>query len=447
MYRMIRSLVVFFLSLVFFATARSGDWFDPNKGDLVLWAGDSITHQCGYTQYLENFLYTRFYDKQLRFANAGIKGDAARDLLDRFQEDVSWRTPQWATLLLGMNDGRYMAFDEDNFAIYRNGVTEAVDQFTALRTRIALMSPTMFDYEQYARRLGDPDFRFTRLNAYSGYNDKLLRYGDWLEGLASERDLAYIDVGRTMLSETRRRRQSDPEFTFSPDSIHPDPSGMAWIAVDMARAFAGSRNRVNSTSIDLKQDGRVTSDGIARLDRIGLDELTATITPRFLPWVLPATGSVGPEPWLYLDDPTEGFAKALKRMPINEDRLIVSGLEEGRYHVRIDGRIVLTASERELEQGVNLEARMNTSGYRQSLRLAELNALRNDRAIRPYRDLQARLKGVRRREGSDSKAFREAQMEIDDKGRPLLELARELESEIHRLAIPKPYKLEIEHLE
>lgn len=444
MFRMVRSLAVFFSFSVLIAATCSGDWFEPDEGDLVLWAGDSITHQCGYTQYLENFLYTRFYDKKLRFANAGIKGDDAQDLLDRFEVDIAWRRPQWASLLLGMNDGRYKPFDEENFAKYQGGVVEAVEQFASLGTHLALMSPTMFDYKQYARRLGDPEFRFTRLNAYSGYNDKLVRYGDWLEGLASEQGLVFIDIGRTMLNETMRRRKSELLFTFSPDSIHPDPSGMAWIAVDMARSFAGARKRVNRTLIDLNGSGRVESDGAVRLDRIGEDGLMATITPRFLPWVLPATGSVGPEPWLYVDDPSEGFQEALKQMPINEDSLVVRGLPSGRFHVRINGVIALTASDRELDQGVSLESRMSAPGYRQSLRLAELNARRNDRAIRPYRDLHARLKGARRREEGDSEAFRVALEAIKLEGQLLLERAREWEDEIHRLAIPKPYKLEIE---
>ncbi|QXD33579.1 GDSL-type esterase/lipase family protein [Candidatus Pelagisphaera phototrophica] len=84
--------------------------FNPEPGAMIVWAGDSITHQRGCTQYLENFLYTRFHDKKLRFANAGIKGDCAGDLLERFDEDVAKWQPQYVTLLLGMNDGRYEEF-------------------------------------------------------------------------------------------------------------------------------------------------------------------------------------------------------------------------------------------------------------------------------------------------------------------------------------------------
>ena len=444
---MIRSIARFFTIPALLNASCIGDWFQPEEGDLVLWAGDSITHQCGYTQYLENFLYTRFYDKKLHFANAGIKGDDAKDLLNRFQGDVAWRNPHWATVLLGMNDGRYKPFDKENFALYQSGVRETVERFSALGTGVALLSPTMFDYEQYARRLGDPSFRFTRLNAYSGYNEKLIQYGDWLERLASDQDITFIDVGRAMLDETKRRRQSEPLFTFSPDSIHPDPAGMAWIAVEMARLFAGDRRRVNRTTIDLHDKGRVEADGAASIDRIGKDGLWATITPRFLPWVLPATGSVGPEPWLYVDDPSGGFREALKQMPLNDDRLIVRGLPKGRYNVRIDGLIVMTSSNAELSQGVSLENKVNSAAYRQSMRVAELNALRNDRAIRPYRDLQGGLKGIRRREGEESEAFCSALKGVKEEGQPLLELASELEAEIHRLAVPKPYTLQIDRLD
>jgi lysophospholipase L1-like esterase len=86
-------------SLAVISSLNGAEEFNSELGAMIVWAGDSITHQCGYTQYLENFLYTRFHDKKLRFANAGIKGDRAGDLLDRFDEDVAKWQPQYVTLL------------------------------------------------------------------------------------------------------------------------------------------------------------------------------------------------------------------------------------------------------------------------------------------------------------------------------------------------------------
>src|SRR6187399_1959688 len=76
-------------------------------GDRFIFIGDSITHQCLYTQFVENFYYTRNPEKRLHFRNAGVSGDKAQDALNRFDEDIASFKPTIATILLGMNDGTY----------------------------------------------------------------------------------------------------------------------------------------------------------------------------------------------------------------------------------------------------------------------------------------------------------------------------------------------------
>lgn len=75
-------------------------------GDRIIWIGDSITHQCQYTQYVEDFFYTRYPKMRLHFRNAGVSGDVAADALNRFDDDIASFKPTVATVLLGMNDGR-----------------------------------------------------------------------------------------------------------------------------------------------------------------------------------------------------------------------------------------------------------------------------------------------------------------------------------------------------
>ena len=45
-------------------------------GDSFVFLGDSITHQCLYTQYVEDYYYTRYPKLRIHFHNAGIGGDA-----------------------------------------------------------------------------------------------------------------------------------------------------------------------------------------------------------------------------------------------------------------------------------------------------------------------------------------------------------------------------------
>ncbi len=417
--------------------------FNPKPGAMIVWAGDSITHQCGYTQYLENFLYTRFHDKRLRFANAGIKGDRAGDLLERIDEDVAKWQPQYVTLLLGMNDGRYQEFERGNFSVYQRDLNTVLDRLVEIGARSIILSPTLFDHHQYELRNDDPDFRFKRLNVHEEYNAKLAFYGGWLRDLARIRSLEILDLWGPMNDFTARFRQDNPNFTLVPDSIHPNPDGMALMAVKMAEYFAGSRVEANRVELKRLTDGRVTIRGNVDLHRFERDGIMATITPESLPWVLPTSGKTGPAPWNYLDDPSSGFSAALEGLSINDDLLSVSGLEQGVYEVLMDGIVVLIAESEELVRGIQLQANLESPSYRQSRELAVLNAKRNDEAVRPYRDVQGKMKGARRRFDGDPVAIAATRSEISVELNELQLLAEEIEREIHRIAVPRSYELEI----
>ena len=93
---------------------------DLQDGDTLVFLGDSITHQCLYTQYVEDYYYTRYPDRRIRFYNAGVSGDKAGDALARFEGDVADWKPKYVTILLGMNDGTYRHFDRETFRSLRN---------------------------------------------------------------------------------------------------------------------------------------------------------------------------------------------------------------------------------------------------------------------------------------------------------------------------------------
>jgi len=118
---------------------------DLNDGDTVVFLGDSITHQCLYTQYVEDFFYTRFPDKNIRFHNAGVGGARAWDALARFDRDVAAYQPKYVTVLLGMNDGRYQPYNEDVFQTYHRDMQLLIQRIQKTKAVPVLMTPTMFD--------------------------------------------------------------------------------------------------------------------------------------------------------------------------------------------------------------------------------------------------------------------------------------------------------------
>ena len=101
---------------------------DLADGDCLVFLGDSITHQRLYTQYVEDFLYTRFPKMRIKTHNAGVGGAKAWDALERLDRDVAAYKPKYVTVLLGMNDGRYQSYNEEIWQTYHDDMTTLVDR-------------------------------------------------------------------------------------------------------------------------------------------------------------------------------------------------------------------------------------------------------------------------------------------------------------------------------
>lgn len=87
--------------------------------DRIVFAGDSVTdmgsvHPVGeggsenigrsYVRILENMLSTWYPEVYLRITNSGISGNTSRDLLERFDRDVTSLNPDWVSICIGIND-------------------------------------------------------------------------------------------------------------------------------------------------------------------------------------------------------------------------------------------------------------------------------------------------------------------------------------------------------
>src|SRR5512146_2824116 len=93
-----------------------GQNFYLKPGDRVVFYGDSITDQRLYTTFTETFVVTRFPRMPVAFVHSGWGGDRVTGggggpIDVRLKRDVLAYQPTVMTIMLGMNDGRYRAFD------------------------------------------------------------------------------------------------------------------------------------------------------------------------------------------------------------------------------------------------------------------------------------------------------------------------------------------------
>src|SRR5271168_983603 len=127
----------------------SQDGFYLKDGDTVVFYGDSITDQRLYTTFTEAYVLTRFPKLNVRFVHSGWSGDqvggGSGGAIDvRLARDVFAYHPTVVTIMLGMNDGRYRAFDPALFQIYRAGFEHIVKSIQANvpNVRITAIQPS-----------------------------------------------------------------------------------------------------------------------------------------------------------------------------------------------------------------------------------------------------------------------------------------------------------------
>lgn len=351
-------------------------------GDSIVFLGDSITHQCLYTQYVEDYFLTRFPQHRYRFHNAGVGGDRCADALARFDRDVAHYKPKFVTVLLGMNDGSYQPFNAEVFQTYRAGMAQLIERIEALGATPVLMTPTMYDAR--AARLGGRPAT-TPAETHEQYNSVLAYYGAWLREQAVERGLGFVDMYSPLNNLTIEARRRDPKFTLIRDAIHPDAPGQLVMAAAMLMDLGLPRGVSKITISRGTGDEAVTraTGGQVTDARFTSDGLEFTFAAKSLPLALPEEAQVGAK-LLHLGH------------RLSQESLDVHGLAPGTYELLIEGQPVGRYQADALGRHVELQDNPATPQYQQALAVTTLNKQRNDEAVRPLRDLWRDVKILRR---------------------------------------------------
>lgn len=373
-----------FLSLPVFAQESQEEapsWAQPlaqlelTAGDSIVFLGDSITHQCLYTQYVENYFYTHYPKMRLKMHNAGVGGAVAWDALQRFDEDVAAYQPKYVTILLGMNDGRYKPYDDDVFQTYRRDMTELLTRLQSIGATAIPMTPTMFDARarrMKPRRTKKPQEKDDNIQLY---NSVLTYYGTWLRDVATMRGLGFVDMWSPLNNITFNERKRDAAFTLMPDAVHPGPAGHVVMAAAMIEDL-GLPRKVSNIRIAIrpKKGKPVRAMGGTLTELVVNDEgVQFTWLADSLPWVVPEKARLGAE-LTYLGH------------RYSRESITVLGLAPGQYGLTIDGQSVGHYSAASLAAHVEFQANDKTPQYQQAQKVAELNKQRNAGPVRSLRN-------------------------------------------------------------
>jgi len=315
--------------------------FALRDGDRVVFYGDSITDQRMYTVAVETFAVTRFPGRKITFTHSGwggdrVSGGGGGSIDERLKRDVFPYQPTHVTVMLGMNDGRYRAFDEGIFREFSGGYERLVklikDAVPAVR--MTLIKPSPFDDVTQAPRFA------------GGYNDVLVRYGAFLEELARREGLQTADLNAGVVAMLKNAKAKDLATAqrIIPDRVHPGWGGHLIMAAELLKAW-NAPALVTAVEIDAsagqvaRQEGTKVSDW-----RAAKGLYTWTQRDEALPMPLP------------VEDAAVKLAVASSdfHARLNQQTLRVRGLGEGRYRLRINGKPAGVYPASELAAGVNL---------------------------------------------------------------------------------------------
>ncbi len=410
------------------------DRIQIEDGDHFVFLGDSITHQCLYTQYVEDYFFTRHPSKRVHFHNAGVGGDRAQNALNRFEKDVAAYKPKYVTVLLGMNDGSYDAFKQEVFDTYQTDMSTLLDRITATGAQAILLTPTMHDARaaRLAGKAKEPRDTY--------YNSVLAFMGMWLQEQAQVRGMGFANLHAPLCALTLEQRRTDPNWTMIKDAVHPGPAGQFVMAATVVSELF-PRSTVSQVVLSEKDGKWTATAGNAKVsDLQGGDSIRFSLLANALPWVVPA-------------DAAEGYKLTHAGHKFSNEKLSVRNLKPGMYELKIDGTPVGRWSDGQLAFGIELEANEKTPQYQQALQIAQLNAQRNSEAVHPLRGLWGKLKGLQRATlapGADpaqveskKQALAQFETEMPALIADLETKARGYEAQIYQANQPKPRLYEL----
>jgi lysophospholipase L1-like esterase len=365
-------LLILILAAAGIAGAQNG--FGLHEGDRVVFYGDSITDQRLYTTFTETYVVTRFPKVNIGFVHSGwggdrVSGGGGGPIDVRLWRDVLPYNPTVVTIMLGMNDGRYRAYEQGIFDEYANGfkhITEVLKRQIP-GVRITAIQPSPYDDVTRA-----PLFE-------GGYNQVLVRYSDFLKQFAADQHLGLADLNTSVVEALKKANASDATNAAKliPDRVHPGAAGHLLMAEALLKAW-NAPALVADVEVDAarKEAVRQRNTHVADL-HAAAKGIAWTQTDEALPMPVDMRDAL-----VALAVHSSDFVEAL-----NQEPLKVRGLAAGRYTLKIDGDTAGTFTAEQLASGINL-AELPTPMARQAADVHQLTLRHNNLHAARWRNVQ-----------------------------------------------------------
>jgi lysophospholipase L1-like esterase len=325
--------------------AAGAQQFALKDNSTVVFYGDSITAQRLYTRFVEEFVLTRYPTLHIRFVNAGVPGDTtyggyAGAMAERVQRDVTPFHPAMITVMLGMNDGGYVAESPRMDGLFQTGYRSLLAKLREENPQatLTLIQPSPYD-------------EITHGSDFPGYSTVLDRNAQDVAQIAAQlrmegdRNLLLADFHSPLVSALQRAKDRFQQLAplIVSDRIHPGDVGHWIMAAELLTAWHVDPI-VSQLSLDAARAQVLTAD---RTEVTNLDKTEAGLT-----WT--QKDAALPLPLDINNAMTPVLLGISNIASVDQQALRIQGLPAGQYQLLIDGKLVSSFSSEDLHAGVNL---------------------------------------------------------------------------------------------
>jgi len=300
-----------------------------------------------------------------------VSGGGGGPIEVRLRRDVFAYKPTVMTIMLGMNDGSYRAFDEKIFDAYSQGYQHIIDSVKEALPgiRITAIQPSPFDDVTQPPRFE------------GGYNAVLVRYSQFVKELADREKLGLADLNAPVVAALVKAKATDPELAkkIIPDRVHPGPGGHLLMAAELLKSWHAPA-LVSAAEIDASAK-KVVDAKKTRVSELKVgDEISWTQFDEALPMPVDLN-----DPIVALAVKSSDFLQAL-----NQQTLKVTGLSAANFDLKIDGDEQGSFTREQLAEGINL-ATLPTPMAKQAAEVHKLTSQHNNIHFQRWRQIQVPL--------------------------------------------------------
>lgn len=223
----------------------------PRHAKRILFLGDSITNSGHYISMIEAELLLQSDGQIPELINLGLPSETCSglsepdhpfprpDVHERIGRALAKIQPDVVVACYGMNDGIYYPFSEDRFVKYQQGIRDIIKKVHASGAKLILMTPPAFDplpLKAQGKLLPIGAEKYAWFSIYEDYDNVLAKYAAWELTLRNEVEMV-IDLHTPVNQYLTQQRQSNPDFTMSPDGVHVNVEGHAVLAKSILKAW------------------------------------------------------------------------------------------------------------------------------------------------------------------------------------------------------------------